>query len=262
MLLQSPRLVNLSLPKTGSTTIGRIFEPVGGTHEGLHDLTVGFILDYLEGLITHQQLSKLLVRRQRLIRATVDSSTFLHLVAPEVYKLLPPSTLYLQVLRDPMSWAESYLSMLVGVGASLVSSPSNADLAWTSRYGSYQAAGLDPVTLYHNLDNEEYIVPIVLQLFLFWRRSVLRVQNAIPPSQLCATPLTNLAKVIPMLADLIQVPLDSLNMNALMSNIGSRVPGIRNVIANHVSAAIQTDAVGYARAVALYSQICETDGNV
>jgi len=257
MVAKFPRLVNLSLPKTGSTTIGHVFAPVGGVHEGLHDLTVNFILDYRDGLISLKQLLTLLTRRQRQIKATIDSSTFLHLIASELYDFLPQSTLYLQVLRNPAEWVESYLNMLVGVGERLMLSPLTADLAWTSRYGRYQAATLKPLTLYYNYHDKDYVVPIVIDLLLFWQRSVSSVQEAIPSSRLFYLPLENLAASIPAIADFINLPLSFLNLEASVSNVGSKRPGVRDVISRHVSMAIYSSPTIYHTASELYNQLLE-----
>lgn len=258
-----PRLINLSLPKTGSTTIGQVFAPVGGVHEGLHDLTVSFILDYREGLISRQQLLTLLTRRQRKIKAEIDSSTFLHLIAPELYEFLPESTLYIQILREPATWVESYLNMLVGVGEQLTGSPVHADLAWTSRYGKYHSSTLEPLTLYYMYTNKEYVAPIVSDLLLFWQRSVTAVQEAIPPNQLLCSSLDHLAISIPALAEHINVPLDRLNLKASVSNVGSKNPRVRDVISRHVSDAINTYSDLYASTSKIYNRITRySDTNI
>ena len=257
MIQKLPRLINLSLPKTGSTTIGHVFAPAGGVHEGLHDLTVGFILDYLDGLISHKQLLTLLTRRQRKIRATVDSSTFLHLIASELCDFLPETTLYLQVIRNPTAWIESYLNMLIEVGERLMLSSSAADLVWTSRYGRHHSAKIEPLTLYHKYHDKDFVIPIVTDLLLFWQRSVSVVQQAIPDSQLLYCSLEKLGASLPAIAELIDIPYGKLNHDALASNVGSRKPGVRDVISSHISCAIDSSPIVYANSIELYGQLAE-----
>lgn len=257
MIQKFPRLVNLSLPKTGSTTIGRVFASVGGVHEGLHDLTVSFILDYLDGLISHQQLLTLLIRRQRQIKATVDSSTFLHLIASELHSFLPQSTLYLQVIRNPTIWVESYLNMLIEVGENLTLSPSIADLAWTSRYGRHHSTILEPVTLYKKYHDNEFMVPVVRDLLLFWQRSVSTVQQAIPDSQLLYFSLDSLGTSLRAIAERIDIPYGKLNLNALSSNVGSRIPGIRDVVSSRISLAIHSSPTVYTASIELYKRLVD-----
>ena len=48
---------------------------------GLHDQTVDLIIDYRVGCITFDQFRALMLRRQQHLKANLDSSTFLHLVA-------------------------------------------------------------------------------------------------------------------------------------------------------------------------------------
>lgn len=180
-----PAVVNLSLPKTGSTTIYAYFKEIGSCHEGLHEKTVDLIIDYREGNISSHRLKKLILRRQNYLNASIDSSTFLHLIAEEIVNIYPQSTKYLTVLRDPLEWTKSYLGMLYQFGKGIIEGDSAPyDSGWAARYGIFQAAGLDPVFLFKNIHDDVYLKYVSQNLLQFWIDSELRIFDSVPSDQL------------------------------------------------------------------------------
>ena len=182
--MKYPAVVNLSLPKTGSTTIYSYFERAGACHEGLHDKTVDLIIDYHQGSVALDKLKKLIVRRQHYLQANLDSSTFLHLIAAEIVDIYPKNTLYITILRHPVQWVKSYLGMLHQFGKEIQQGSAPFDRVWASRYGNFQANGLDPVRLFESIADREYLEEVSHNLLRFWIDSELRIFESVPSRQL------------------------------------------------------------------------------
>ena len=189
-------MVNLSLPKTGSTTIYRYFERSGACHEGLHEKTVDLIIDYCEGSIALDELRIMIIRRQHFLRASLDSSTFLHLIAPEIVSFYPDDTLYISILRNPVQWGKSYLGMLYQFGKHIKQGIAPFDPAWAKRYGTFQAKELDPIRLFENIADRDYLDLVAHNLIKFWIDSEKRIFNSIPPAQLRAFRLEDLGEAV------------------------------------------------------------------
>jgi len=194
--LKYPAIVNLSLPKTGSTTIYSYFRKAGACHEGLHEKSVDWIIDYHEGNVGLDELKRLIIRRQQYLKTNLDSSTFLHLIAAEIFEFYPKSTLYITILRHPVQWAKSYLGMLYQVGKEIQQGSCPYDRAWASRYGSFQAKGLDPVHLYENIEDRKFLQDVSQQLLRFWIDSELRIFNSVPSTHLSVFRLENLGEAL------------------------------------------------------------------
>lgn len=198
-----PKIVNLSLPKTGSTTIYEAFKGSGAVHEGFHDLTVDKIIDYYEKTVSYEQLRAFLIRRQKLLKTSLDSSTFMHLIPRELTQLYPASTIYVCVIRHPCDWARSYLSMLYEIGRDLLESQKQQDLQWTTRYAGFQAKSLDPICLYKHADNTDMLLSVIQELCSYWHQSLTRVHGCIDPGKLLSSSIENLPGLIQAIAPII-----------------------------------------------------------
>tara|TARA_B100001173_G_C16024157_1_gene563308 strand:- start:138 stop:899 length:762 start_codon:yes stop_codon:yes gene_type:complete len=198
-----PAVVNLSLPKTGSTTIYSYFKAIGACHEGLHEKTVDLIIDYREGNISLHKLKKLILRRQNYLNASIDSSTFLHLIAEEIVNIYPQCTKYLTVLRDPLEWTKSYLGMLYQFGKNIEGGSASYDSGWAARYGIFQAAGLDPVFLFKNIHDNDYLKYVSQNLIQFWIDSELRIFDSVPSERLYVFRIEDLDQALKKISEII-----------------------------------------------------------
>ena len=198
-----PAVVNLSLPKTGSTTIYTYFKDLGAIHEGLHEKTVDLIIGYREGAISLEKLKAMIVRRQKYLGTQIDSSTFLHLISREIVEIYPESTTYVTILRNPVQWVKSYLGMLYQFGKDIQSGTAPFSRSWAARYGTFQAEGLDPVRLHECISDREYLDNVSRNLFQFWIDSQLMIFNSVPLPQLYAFKIESLADALRLIAALI-----------------------------------------------------------
>ena len=201
--MEYPAVVNLSLPKTGSTTIYAYFEDSGACHEGLHEKTVDLIIGYREGAISLEKLNTMIVRRQKYLSTHIDSSTFLHLVSREIVEIYPESTTYVTILRNPVQWVKSYLGMLYQFGKDIQSGTAPFSHSWAARYGTFQAEGLDPVRLFESISDIDYLDNVSQNLLQFWVDSQLTIFNSVPLSQLYAFKIEALGDALRLIATII-----------------------------------------------------------
>lgn len=201
--MEYPVVVNLSLPKTGSTTIYTYFEDSGACHEGLHEQTVDLIIGYRQGEIELDGLEAMIVRRQKYLKTKIDSSTFLHLISREIVDVYPEGTSYLTILRNPVQWVKSYLGMLYQFGKALQEGSTPFGRAWAARYGTFQAEELDPVALVQNIDDSCYLERVSQNLLQFWIDSELKIFNSVPSNRLYVFQIEALGDALELISKII-----------------------------------------------------------
>ena len=248
-----PAVVNLSLPKTGSTTIYSYFQKAGACHEGLHEKTVDWIIDYYEGNVSLDELKRLIARRQQYLKTNLDSSTFLHLIAAEIIDIYPESTLYITILRHPVEWAKSYLGMLYQFGQEIQQGSSPFDPGWASRYGNFQAKGLDPVRLHQSIEDREFLQDVIQELLQFWIDSELRIFDSVPSKQLAVFRLENLGEAIKAISKNYDSHL-SLNSPPQKFNQATVDTGVKGLISRVFEESISRPLID--RSSRLYRELC------
>lgn len=198
-MLQPPRLINLSLPKTGSTSLAGAFPPGLSTHEGFHEHTVVSILNYLERKSTQADLLHFLRRRQKLLGTPADIATFLHWIPVELLELWPNAK-FLHVFRHPCQWACSYLGMLHNISSSLTKRTSLCNISWFERYGRCQSSLLSVANLNQTFSSARETRDLIEDLINFWYERHQTVCLAIPEEKLWHSKLQGLADNLPSLA--------------------------------------------------------------
>ena len=99
-------IINLSLSKTGSTSIYGIFSRLNSSHEFMNSETTETLFQWQEGKIDTVKLDKFLLDRDQKNKFQVDSSTFLHLAQDRLFYLFPQAK-FLLCVRDGQSWITS-----------------------------------------------------------------------------------------------------------------------------------------------------------
>ena len=251
-----PAVVNLSLPKTGSTTIYSYFQRAGACHEGLFEKTVDWIIDYYEGNVSLDELKRLVVRRQQYLKTNLDSSTFLHLIAAEIIDIYPESTLYVTILRHPIEWAKSYLGMAYQFGEEIQQGSSPYAPAWASRYGNFQAKGLDPVRLHESIEDREFLRDVIQELLQFWIDSELRIFDSVPSKQLAVFRLENLGEAIKVISKIHPSHL-SLNSPPQKFNQATVDTGVKHLISSVFEESIGKSLID--QSIILYRKLCRQE---
>lgn len=144
MTTRAFHIINLSLPKTGSASLARIFGKYRSFHELAHVESVDFLLDRLAGSRSDQELDAYLLARDAAVRPEFDSATFLHLAVDRLPRIFPEAR-FIIAIRPCDDWAASFLGMMLeafgpgGWGGALPA-------GWVDRYAGHVSqtlAGLD-----------------------------------------------------------------------------------------------------------------------
>ena len=110
MTLKQPLLINLSLPKCGSSSINEYCKNMNSKHEAWHSGVTEIIIKVLNNKYPKNSYLKYLEFRQIFLELEIDSSTFHHFYAEDIINLFPSST-YIYIYREPYKWILSMLNM-------------------------------------------------------------------------------------------------------------------------------------------------------
>ena len=161
-------LINLSLPKTGSATLARMFDRHRSVHELWYGRSVDALLDREEGSRTDDDLDDFLLTRDQAARPEVDAATFLHLAGDRLPELFPDAR-FLIVLRPCVEWAASFLGMLMEVFGPGGWGTALAD-DWVARYAAHVAPSLPGTDLGSRLAITAARGPVAAELAEYWGR--------------------------------------------------------------------------------------------
>ena len=110
MPLTQPILINLSLPKCGSSSINDYCENMNSRHEAWHSGVTETYIKVLNNKYPKKAFLKYLEFRQIALGLEIDSATFHHFYAEDIINLFPSST-YIYIYRDPYKWILSMINM-------------------------------------------------------------------------------------------------------------------------------------------------------
>lgn len=110
MTFKQPLLINLSLPKCGSTSINDYCKNINSRHEAWHSGVTETYLKVLNNNYPKETFLKYLLFRQIALELDIDAATFHHFYAEDIINLFPDSS-YIYIYRDPLSWILSMLNM-------------------------------------------------------------------------------------------------------------------------------------------------------
>ena len=110
MSLKQPLLINLSLPKCGSSSINDYCKHMNSRHEAWHSGVTETYIKVLNNKYPKNAFLKYLEFRQIALELEIDSATFHHFYAEDIINLFPSST-YIHIYRDPYKWILSMINM-------------------------------------------------------------------------------------------------------------------------------------------------------
>jgi len=175
-----PKIIILSLPKCGSTSIDR-FSSIycNSIHEVWHSGITEALVKHKFGLFPKSSLLNYFDFKWLATEVEVDSSTYNHFLFEDLLGRYP-NTSFISVLRDPLSWCCSMLNMW-GYFARLVDfALQDADsydlkeirtwISWINRYGILYAPSLNSFSVFRACQSGslDKLLPIFEQLLLFW----------------------------------------------------------------------------------------------
>ncbi len=185
---QDPLLINLSLPKCGSTSISDYCSSqLNSGHESWHSGVTDAYLKYKKGKYPLEAFNKYLLFRQIALELQIDSSTFHHFLPESVIDTFPNS-LFIHVCREPIDWITSMLNMwaffydqhqfnLKCDDASIFRS--KKWISWLNRYSKAYSKHLNVYKVHEssNLDSSNYLYKVVNELCIFWISTTTKMFN-------------------------------------------------------------------------------------
>lgn len=194
-------LLNLGLPRTGTTTVAAMF----GAWRAGHEFWGGPLCEVLSerhaGRKTTDDVSQVLRARDQAGRLEVDSASFLHLAIEELVKLHPTSA-YVLTWRPFEPWFDSFLDLLLRQTRKLGSQHWSP---WEQQLLGLMLGKLDA----QRFESAQALRPALPELASaaldFWVQSMTRTLAALP-SHALVLPVSQLSHAAPALARLVGVP--------------------------------------------------------
>ena len=230
-MIKHPKLINLSLPKTSSSSLGEFCNQFCfATHEAWHsDMTAAIRKNQL-GLYPDQSLRNFYIFRNTFFQHDVDSATFNHFVMEDIFTIFPNSS-YIYIFRDACSWIASMLNMwhsFKGIHENTLKDEDakaiEASIAWTEWINEYSTLYSSKLavnfwSLSNNDISDSYLKHLVLDLMNFWiqlSEKILYVKRA--NNNLFIIPLTRSNEIPELLKIILDSNEDFESMNYPSSN--------------------------------------------
>ncbi|HNE21135.1 MAG TPA: sulfotransferase, partial [Turneriella sp.] len=205
-------LVNLSFPRTATTSLAGIFQRHGATHEFMRVETINALLNYRDGKQTAAAVRQLLLERARLSGKPVDSAAFLFL-SPEIVIETFPKAKFVFVVRDCESWIVSLLDMEMRVFDSIRRGQNSIDFSYHPRYARVLSPHFSEQMLLDEASLKRAIPVLIPELAHFWRSQsivVFESMKAVAPANRLIIRLVDFSNAFSNFAHLAGVPENSL----------------------------------------------------
>ncbi|MFZ5627736.1 MAG: hypothetical protein ACOY5B_01305 [Spirochaetota bacterium] len=205
-------LINLSMPRSATTSFAGIFGNYRSKHEYMISETIHHLLDFRENKIPKETLQRFLRERSKQSRLQVDSASFFFL-APDLVIDTFPEAYFFFTFRSCESWIVSMVDNSVFAHKMIRAGKHTVDISFLDRYSEYfisnhsHAVFQDMALLAAQADH------IVANLARVWGDSTLRVLMAldrVAPEQRLVIRMSEFSKFTPRFAELAKIPPDTL----------------------------------------------------
>lgn len=169
-------IINMSLPRSATTSFAGIFQRYKSTHEFMISETINTLMDYREGKISAARLRHFLKDRDRRAAHQVDSASFFFL-APDVVIDTFPDAKYFLAVRQCESWVISMVDNSVFAHKMIKAGKTTVDLSFLDRYSKVFISNHRHAS-FENLDQlRRDSGHIVSELAKFWGETSLLLLN-------------------------------------------------------------------------------------
>ena len=220
------QLVNVSLPKTGSSSLSGIFGNYREAHEMLHGVSARRILNWKAGLISDSDLCFFIENRNR-VQLDFDNATFLHW-AVELLPSILPGARFLICVRDFPGWVCSFIAMMYRefTTLSLAGQSMARDYLWI-RYARAVSPRFDLTHLEDFSNLHEYIRDELPRFVEFWGNSVLDTLRWIPPERRLVIRTHQIGESQDLLARFLGIRPESLDYTGVIQNTSKLSTSLR-----------------------------------
>ena len=157
----------LALPRSGTTSIYSIFSNHKAQNEYLEEESIQLLTKYrLNNSFNSKIIVNSIIKRWNESKMQVDAASFNFLCAQLIHEIFP-QMMYIYLLRDPITWIESFISMLIYYYDIFSDQPMPE---WMTDYGSVYADVFSWDVLIQSCSIERSTLGqlLISQLFDFW----------------------------------------------------------------------------------------------
>lgn len=205
-------LINLSLPRSATTSFAGVFGNFRSRHEYMISETINHLLDFREKKISAGDLRLFLRNRAEKSGLQVDSASFFFL-APDAVIDTFPDAYYFFTLRPCESWIVSMVDNSVFAHKMIREGKHTVDISFLDRYSEYFIRNHSHAVFADNALLARQAEHIVSNLARSWGESTLRVLNALLRVDLrnkLVIHISDFNAAVPRFAQLARVPADLL----------------------------------------------------
>ncbi len=212
------RVFCIGLPKTGTTSIARIFRHYRSGHEVRFAETVSRLDDLQQGRVTRGEFRRLIVKGVTEGGYEMDSSSFNHYYLDILIREFPEAR-FILTLRDFESWVNSYLEMLLRWRRTFPSS--HQVPKWQMAYGRCQFGTFDPDDFLSMERLKAKLPEIVGRFFACWSESYARIARLMDRARTLVLETHRISSALDAMGRFMGIPETSLDVNGSHSNRGT-----------------------------------------
>jgi hypothetical protein len=175
------RLVNLGLPKTGTTTLAAMFPRCRAAHEFWFEPTIDLLHARAGGRASDDDVAAFLRWREEAGRLEVDSASFLYHAAGLVTRR--PGARYVVTWRPFAAWMDSLLNF-VAAHARRLEARGDGWPAWETRVGELMFGAFDPAWFAREASIATVLPDLARRCLTCWRDGHARLLAAMPAGTL------------------------------------------------------------------------------
>lgn len=209
-------LIGVGLPKTGTTSLAQLFQRFRWGDEFLFAESVERLVAWRDGGLDREGMRRWLALRAEAGALELDSASFSHYCL-DILVELHPAARFVYTRRDPVSWADSFLNMVLRHGAYLRGRPWPE---WQLALGRLMAPSFDPADFASPAHLQFALRPLAEELLGFYAHETARIEAALPPERSLVIPVEDLSASLDALAEFAGVPKSALNEAGSHANRG------------------------------------------
>jgi hypothetical protein len=209
-------LIGVGLPKTGTTSLASLFKPFRWGDEFLFPESVERLIAWRAGRLDRDAMRRWLALRAEASALELDSASFNHYFL-DILVELHPAARFVYTRRDAVSWADSFLNMLLRHSMYFTDHPWPE---WQLALGRLMAPSFDPDRFVSLERLRPALRPLAEELLGFYARETARIEAALPPERSLVIPTEDLSASLDTIAEFAGVPRSALNTAGSHENRG------------------------------------------
>jgi hypothetical protein len=210
-------LIGAGLPKTGTTSLANLFQPFRWGYEFLFAESVERLIAWRDGRLDRDGMRRWLALRSEAGALEMDSASFNHFFL-NILVELHPAARFVYTRRDAVSWADSFLNMVLRHSTYLRGHPWPE---WQLALGRLMAPSFDPGRFASPGHLRPALRQLAEELLGFYARETSRIEAALPPERSLVIPTEDLSRRLDALAEFAGVPRSALNEAGPHENRGN-----------------------------------------